>query len=103
MGCPLQLEHELVLCLRVRSPRSCTTYAAPFIFSDHLLRDHRGQEYFVHPLDLTLPVSGPIAGPGSQNVTACINTFQYLTLDPTEFFGFDLILGDAFLRNVYAS
>ncbi|EIW62831.1 acid protease [Trametes versicolor FP-101664 SS1] len=62
-----------------------------------------GQEYFVHPLDLTFPVSGPLDGPGSQNVTVCVNTFQYLTLDPTKFVGFDLILGDAFLRNVYAS
>ena len=40
---------------------------------------------------------------GQQNATFCFNSFQYLTLDPTEFSGFDLILGDAFLRNVYAS
>ena len=38
-----------------------------------------------------------------KNVTACINTYAYLTLDPTTFVGFDIILGDAFLRNVYAS
>lgn len=36
------------------------------------------------------------------NVTTCINTYQYITLDPTSFVGFDIILGDAFLRNVYA-
>ena len=37
------------------------------------------------------------------NVTVCANAFTYLDLDPTEFAGFDLILGDSFLRNVYAS
>lgn len=36
-------------------------------------------------------------------MTVCINTFQYLTLDPTQFVGFDIILGDAFLRNAYSS
>ena len=35
--------------------------------------------------------------------TVCVNTYQYLTLDPNSFVGFDIILGDAFLRNVYAS
>lgn len=59
-----------------------------------------GQEFFVHPLDLTYPVAGTVNG---INTTACLNTYQYLTLDPNEFDGFDLILGDAFLRNVYAS
>jgi len=37
-----------------------------------------------------------------QQVTFCSNTYQYSSLDPTEF-PFDLVLGDAFLRNVYAS
>lgn len=35
-----------------------------------------------------------------QDVTYCSNAFQYLTQKPD---GFDAILGDAFLRNVYAS
>ena len=39
----------------------------------------------------------------NQNVTYCYNTYQYLDLDPENFSGFDAILGDAFLRNVYAS
>ena len=58
----------------------------------------------MHPLDLTFPVAVtlPING-ADTNVTACAGTYQYLTLDPSEFQGFDLILGDAFLRNVYAS
>ncbi|KAH9895010.1 acid protease [Cubamyces lactineus] len=64
-----------------------------------------GQEYLVHPLDVTTLIVTPLntTNGGQQNATLCINSFQYLTLDPTEFSGFDLILGDAFLRNVYAS
>ncbi|EIW59870.1 acid protease [Trametes versicolor FP-101664 SS1] len=76
-------------------PCNSSGVSLSFVFGD--------QEFFVHPLDLTLPVAGPFNGPGGGNVTICINTFQYLTLDPAEFVGFDLILGDAFLRNVYAS
>ncbi|KAI0633306.1 acid protease [Trametes polyzona] len=59
-----------------------------------------GQEFFVHPLDLTRPVVGTVNG---AKRTACLNSYQYLTLDPKDFTGFDLILGDAFLRNVYTS
>lgn len=36
-------------------------------------------------------------------VTVCMNTLQYLTLDPADFAGFDLDLCDPFMRNVYAS
>ena len=46
----------------------------------------------------TLPINGT-----PTNATICINTFQYLTLDLNNFVGFDFILGDAFLHNVYAS
>ncbi|OJT08816.1 hypothetical protein TRAPUB_322 [Trametes pubescens] len=62
-----------------------------------------GQEYFVHPLDLTTPMVMQPSGSAGPGVTVCTNTFQPLTLDPTAFGTFDLILGDAFLRNVYAS
>ena len=51
-------------------------------------------------MDLTYPTSLDLEG-GARNV--CVNTYQYLTLDPNSFVGFDIILGDAFLRNVYAS
>ncbi|KAI1796364.1 aspartic peptidase domain-containing protein [Ganoderma leucocontextum] len=63
-----------------------------------------GQQFPVHPLDLTFPVvvTLPVNGQDT-NLTACINTYQYLTLDPNSFQGFDIVLGDAFLRNVYAS
>nr|VWO98982.1 Mannitol 1-phosphate dehydrogenase [Ganoderma boninense] len=63
-----------------------------------------GQEYPVHPLDLFLPVIVPIIENGAEkNVTVCAATYRALALDPASFNSFDLILGDAFLRNVYAS
>ncbi|KAI1785864.1 acid protease [Ganoderma leucocontextum] len=63
-----------------------------------------GQQFPVHPLDLTYPV--PVTLPINDwdtDITACVNTFQYLTPDPTSADGFDIILADAFLYNVYAS
>ena len=59
----------------------------------------------MHPLDLTWPLvfQMPTSNNKMANATVCINTYQYLTLDPNSFVGFDIILGDAFLRNVYAS
>ncbi|KAH9911320.1 aspartic peptidase domain-containing protein [Epithele typhae] len=63
-----------------------------FVFGD--------QEFPIHPLDLTFPY---VFNTNGMNATVCLNTYQYLTLDPNNFVGFDIILGDAFLRNVYAS
>ena len=59
----------------------------------------------MHPIDLAPPAQLPIIENGTlKNVTICIASYQYLTLDPTAFAGFDImILGDAFLRSVYAS
>lgn len=58
----------------------------------------------MHPLDLTLPATAPIVINGTvTDVTVCQATYQYFDLDPTNFAGFDLVLGDAFLRSVYAS
>ncbi|KAF7793493.1 hypothetical protein EIP86_004605 [Pleurotus ostreatoroseus] len=63
-----------------------------------------GVDFPVHYLDLIqtdtaiLPIQGQ-----NTNVTICYNAYQYLTLDPTEFSGFDALMGDAFLRNAYAS
>ena len=65
---------------------------------------HSGQPYPVHPLDLTTPSIYTYTDNGvEKNVTYCVNNYQYLNLDPSSFSGFDAILGDAFLRNVYAS
>ncbi|PSS35535.1 hypothetical protein PHLCEN_2v1498 [Hermanssonia centrifuga] len=60
-----------------------------------------GQAIPIHPLDLTYidffvdPTSG-------MNITICRNAYNALSLGPN-FTGFDLLLGDSFLRNVYAS
>ena len=56
-----------------------------------------GNDFPVHPLDLTFVSTTEIPtadGTGSQNVTFCYNTYQYLTLDPDSFEGFDAVLGD---------
>ncbi|KAI0365652.1 acid protease [Pilatotrama ljubarskyi] len=78
-------------------------WAVPCNASTSLSFVFANQEFAVHPLDLTVPTVLPsVTNPG-QNVTVCLNAFRYSTLDPKEFSGFDLILGDSFLRNVYVS
>ncbi|KAJ3552575.1 hypothetical protein NM688_g4082 [Phlebia brevispora] len=79
-------------------------WVVPCIGTANLTFTFGGVEIPVHYLDLTFVQTAEIEINGQYtNVTFCINTFQYLTLDPDSFFGFDAILGDAFLRNVYAS
>ena len=52
----------------------------------------------IHPLDtVTSALQGP---PDSSGNPTCVGAFQPIT---TDIQGFDIILGDAFLRNVYAS
>ena len=64
---------------------------------------HSGQPYPIHPLDLTTPVILPYTEDGvKKNTTVCVNNYEYFTLDPASF-SVDAFLGDAFLRNVYAS
>ena len=64
----------------------------------------RGVEIPVHPLDITTVDNTMDILPSlGVNATFCYNTYQYIDLDPSLFAGFDVILGDAFLRNVYAS
>ncbi|EIW62495.1 acid protease [Trametes versicolor FP-101664 SS1] len=64
-----------------------------------------GQEFPVHPLDLTYPFANtvPLEDGTQANVTVCKGTYQPIDLDPTSFAGFDMALGDAFLRNVCVS
>ncbi|EIW57421.1 acid protease [Trametes versicolor FP-101664 SS1] len=83
--------------------RNHSFWIVPCTASANLSFVFGGQEFLVHPLDITFPTVGPFTGDPTTNVTVCINTFQYLTLDPTQFVGFDIILGDAFLRNAYSS
>lgn len=53
-----------------------------------------GQSYPVHPLDITIPQS-------INGSTVCVNTFRPTTFPANN--QFDMILGVAFLKNVYAS
>ncbi|KAI1783139.1 acid protease [Ganoderma leucocontextum] len=63
-----------------------------------------GLQFPVHPLDLTSPVTDSLLiNDWDTDIATCVNTFQYLTTDPTSSDGFDIILADAFLHNVYAS
>ncbi|KAI0824072.1 aspartic peptidase domain-containing protein [Trametes gibbosa] len=82
---------------------SQNTYVVPCNSSTMLSFFFGGQEFPVHPLDLTFPYATTVFQNGVQkSVAICIGTYQYFTLDPTSF-DFDLALGDAFLRSVYAS
>ncbi|OSD03925.1 acid protease [Trametes coccinea BRFM310] len=81
-----------------------TSWIVPCNASANVSFVFAGQEFFVHPLDLTIPTTTlvPVADGTQANRTICINTFQYFDFG-SNFGGFDLILGEAFLRNVYAS
>ena len=96
----MQCEHKFDSRLRV----SGLLYSAQRRFSCALF--HSGTDYPVHPIDLTYPAVFQIGTDNNvtmENVTVCLNTYQYLTLDPADFSGFDAVFGDAFLRNAYAS
>ncbi|RPD63486.1 acid protease [Lentinus tigrinus ALCF2SS1-6] len=83
---------------------SSKLWAVPCNATTNLSFTFGGKDFVVHPLDLTRTMVADITTNGQKKqVTICINTYQYLTLDPNSFQGFDMILGDAFLRNVYAS
>lgn len=60
---------------------------------------YRGQEIPIHPLDLTSPTV--LAVNSTTNITYCANTYVNGTSVLTEL-ECDLVLGDTFLRNVYA-
>ena len=64
-----------------------------------------GQQFPIHPLDLTFPVTVTLSINENWNneITACINTFQPFDSDPTTADGFDIVLADGFLHNVYIS
>lgn len=80
----------------------------PYLCSEDV-SDHcairSGFEYPVHPLDVTTvgTLEVPDANGNLANTTVCYNTYQYTILIGPSFSGQDLVLGDSFLRNVYAS
>ena len=62
----------------------------------------RRPRHQLHPLDLAIPFA--ITLPSGENRTVCVGAYQINSLDPNKgFSGFDMILGDGFLRSVYAS
>ncbi|KIP10061.1 hypothetical protein PHLGIDRAFT_125889 [Phlebiopsis gigantea 11061_1 CR5-6] len=55
-----------------------------------------GQSVAIHPLDITTVTS-------NGNQTICTNAYRAINLPPGATSSFDFILGDSFLKNVYAS
>jgi len=66
-------------------------------FFDFVIK--RGLKYAVHPLDLSV-ISQPFQVNGRQ-VVACSSSFT--VVDGLSEQGFDISLGDTFLRNVYSA
>ncbi|TFY71525.1 hypothetical protein EVG20_g1470 [Dentipellis fragilis] len=74
------------------------TWIVPCNTSVNLTFTFGGQEYPVHPLDMTIPSAQVFAD--GQNRTVCVNSYQ---AGNTSANLVDLILGQGFLRNTYAS
>ncbi|KAI0091654.1 aspartic peptidase domain-containing protein [Irpex rosettiformis] len=55
-----------------------------------------GKTFPVHPLDVTTTAN-------LGNETVCVNSYRAINLPPGAAAGFDFILGDTFLKNVYTS
>lgn len=79
------------------------TLLRPSVTTADAYIDLSGEAIPINPLDITrvavipLPLNGTIT-----NVTLCLNSWSAFDLSPS-FTGLDVLLGDAFLRNVYAS
>ncbi|KAL1950661.1 hypothetical protein VTO73DRAFT_5785 [Trametes versicolor] len=88
----------------VRDPSLGFPWVVPCNASLKLSFVFAGQEFFVHPLDLTYVATDVVGTSGNRvNAAVCVNTFRYNTLNPAEFSGNDLNVGAPFMRNVYAS
>ena len=62
-----------------------------------------GQKFPVHPVDLTFPFAATLAVNDNwdADITICTNAYQSLGAPAND--AFDIILGVAFLQNVYVS
>ncbi|KAI0356203.1 acid protease [Trametes cingulata] len=79
-------------------------YVVPCNSSANLSFTLGGVEYPVHPLDVSLiNVVEAVVNGTDMNFAFCFGAFTRLSLPPVGFTGFDMILGAAFLRNVYAT
>ncbi|GJE94324.1 acid protease [Phanerochaete sordida] len=78
------------------------TWYAPCYSSVNLTFTIAGQDYPVHPLDISLVTQLTVLESGtSTTFTVCSGAF--LSLGPEGVNGADMVLGDPFLKNVYAS
>ncbi|TFY76163.1 hypothetical protein EWM64_g7849 [Hericium alpestre] len=80
-----------------------TTWVVPCMSASNVSFTFGGQVFPVHPLDLTAIQPG--VAPDGTNFTYCVGYYQVADVTPETFKsqGQDLLFGDAFLRNVYAS
>ncbi|KII87068.1 hypothetical protein PLICRDRAFT_243487 [Plicaturopsis crispa FD-325 SS-3] len=77
------------------------TWAVPCLSAAKVAFAFGEDEFAVHPLDLTTVTTTTTAGKdGGVAHTLCVNAFQASSGDLSG--DFDMILGDAFMRNVYA-
>ncbi|KAI0673814.1 aspartic peptidase domain-containing protein [Trametes maxima] len=81
-------------------------WAVPCNSSANVTVKFGGQDFPIHPLDLTQPLETEVEIPGT-NVTfdalLCRGSFTPVTPKLAAFNAFDLLLGDTFLKNVYVS
>ncbi|KAG9077686.1 hypothetical protein FS749_010393 [Ceratobasidium sp. UAMH 11750] len=95
-----QLAHDIYTSMGgvlVKDDNTNSTYAVPCMAEANLTFYIGGRTIPIHPLDLTIVNTIEI---DKKNVTYCQNAFQPFTSEAGGGI-IDLILGDAFLRNVY--
>ncbi|KAM5530345.1 hypothetical protein V8D89_015986, partial [Ganoderma adspersum] len=81
-------------------------WLVPCVASANVTFIFGGQQFPVHPLDLTFPFAATLTinEDWDTDITMCTNAYQPLdTPGPTASDGYDIILGVAFLQNVYIS
>ncbi|GJE90942.1 A1 family peptidase [Phanerochaete sordida] len=71
-------------------------WVVPCENTTELVFEFGGQNITIHPLDITTVTS-------NGNQTICTNAYRGINLPPGAVTGFDFILGDSFLKNVYTS
>ncbi|RPD82686.1 hypothetical protein L226DRAFT_518617 [Lentinus tigrinus ALCF2SS1-7] len=80
-----------------------TSFVANESYGANLTFTFGGEDYSVHPLKVTLVETDVVSPNGKdQNVTVCFGGFQPVPAAERGFQGFDIVLGDVFLKSVYA-
>ncbi|KAI0652538.1 aspartic peptidase domain-containing protein [Trametes meyenii] len=81
-------------------------WAVPCNSSANVTATFGGQDFPIHPLDLTQPLETEVGIPGTNltlDTLLCRGSFTPVTPKLAAFNAFDLLLGDTFLKNVYVS